>query len=488
MDFQAFLNPVELSKLRDSVFVFEKGKTMYGVTFPKGDFISIPTVKIFDRYIKENFPDLFIEDEENKLDPKFKKAVVSELHSSITLSNQYSYFLYSRDPFAEYPRVVKRDILVEYIKDGIYIAPFAPTIDISTEEAKEIIDDYKDHFPEVTEVIKWVVACRFNAARRSSYLYIRVNAGFGKSFFLSLLEDLGIAVKVKGSQLKDNSAGDLSPAMFRNAFALAIDEFTHFAQELKDMTNTMSLSAKFQLAERVQVYAKIFLSAEKSSSFFGEAGVDAQIAERVNLIDLSNSAKISERPVYNRNKKKYEETLKLYFHKIIATETQKYIDMGRNESAIKSDMFMNHFNTAHKINANAIEKIKEAVHEVLRDYVEYIENQNNEIRQTTNRLFNELQNDIVVDSSVQILIKRPTKVFERVIREIGDQFYKVAKFKQTDLDEIFGKLEVFKRGGKTIKAIRVNLATMEREVPVHVMRPDGTMMQKTTMTVNAETE
>lgn len=483
MNLNIHLNSEDYNRLIDSVFVFEKARSMYAITHPNGDFISIPNVTIFKRYIKENFPNLFLGSEDFRLNPKQKDALVGELHSSITLSNQFAYFQFSRDPFAEHPKVIRKDNLVEYVKDGIYIAPFTPSIDITTEEAKEIIEDYKEHFPEITEVLKWVVACRFNEARRSSYLYLRVNAGFGKSFFLSLLEELGIAVKVKGSQLKDNSAGDLSPSMFRNSYAMAIDEFTHFAQELKDMTNTMSLSAKWQLAERVPLYAKIFLSAEKSSSFFGEAGVDAQIAERVNLLDLSHSMKINERIVFNKNKMKYKETLKLYFHKIIEAETKKYIDMGRSESALKSDEYMNDFNAAHKITANAIEKIKEAVHEVLRDFVTYTTNQDLEIKQPTNRIFNELANDIVIDDENTILIKRPTRVFEKVIKEIGDQFAKIAKFKQTDLDEIFGKLEVFKRQGKTIKAIRINLTDPEN-VPVKIFRPDGTLKEKTSMSLH----
>ena len=57
---------------------------------------------------------------------------------------------------------------------------------------------------------------------------------------------------------------------FKRAFILAVDEFKSARSELKQLQSEISLSPKNQLSQSVEVFAKLFLSAEEVPSFASE--------------------------------------------------------------------------------------------------------------------------------------------------------------------------------------------------------------------------
>lgn len=474
-----------LSKLRDSFFVFKEGRAIYGVD-RLGKMVAIPTYETFSQFIKENFAGLFCEVKEEdgfELDDKMlakiekqRKEALKELYHSLVLSNQFSRIERNVDPFAKENAIKRDDNTVIFTRGGLYIREIE---NLKIENYDLIIADYLSHFPQLEEIINWVVACRFNPARRSSYLYLRVSPGFGKSFFLETLEHIGMAVTVKQSQLKDTSTSELSPDMFINSMVLAIDEFTHFQQELKAMTNRMTLAAKYQMAERVELFAKIFLSAEKSSSFFGEAGVDKQLADRVNLIDLSSAGILIERELYKKQKEHYFEAVKQFIYRIMKREVAYYIGLGRFDASKKADEKMTQFQEKFKITANAEEKIIEAITETIGDYIDWAMDED----RPKNRDFEKLEQYLHVLSRSEVIIKSPTRAYEEIIGLRGEQFRKVAKFKQTALDEILGESKSHKIGGKVIRGIKFSTI---REVPVQVdfKRADGTLSAKSEVMIN----
>lgn len=474
------INENEKEKLFEHVFYFKNAKEIVIVTRDTQNIKTIPSERKLVQWILQNF-DIFVENENDlffELDPsgaekllKAKKTEVEKILLEIILKNQFSFLQFVRDPFLTEPKVLRSDNVLKYWSPTIYIPELHVDFSIDDEMRHRVIEDYTEHFPEFLRVIDWIVACRFTERRRSSYLYLRVNAGFGKSFFAAILENLGVGKKINQNQLKQNTAGDLSPDAFRNIFALIIDEFTHFGQDLKDITNSISLTAKFQLAEIVPLYAKIFMSAEKSTSFYGEAGVDAQLSERVNVVDIATRAgqtKLEDRTIYNEvGNALYFTILKQFTHNLITEKVEEYIKLGKIEADRAAYIVLKNMQNNYKIESTSVQKIGEKIQNYLLDFLEW----NSQNEKTRNMNFEQLANVVDVKNSNEIIVKDVVKMYEIMLKMGGEQFAKVAKFKQTALDEVL-KVSLEKRvykneNGKTVRGVLVNIHNLfKRDIEI----------------------
>ena len=478
------LNKSAVAKVKKSVFFFKEATKIYIATQDTQELKSLPTKAALLRWIVNNFKIFAHEKEKDSEDRKIQKALenneLENLILNLMIENQFSILEFSRDPFAKIPQIIRDDHRLIYLAPGFYLKPFNKKFDISDIAKKEIIEDYKNHFKDFDKFLEWLISCRFTTNRRSSYTYLRLSAGFGKSFFASILTDLGIGKKVLQTQLKANSAGDLSPMDFRNAFILLIDEFTHFQPELKDMTHGMNISAKYSLNEYVPLYAKVFMSAEKSTSFFGEAGVDAQLADRTNVIDLSHANKLDNNKLYKKNTLIYKAVITEYIHTFVTQKVNEFLKVGEIETnKIASDILDNYYNE-HKVEADTIEKIREKCVDYLKDFIEW--EKQNEIERGKNFFYEKLEKMVFVKNNDEILVKEPTKLYETLINEAGEQFRKTAKYKQTMLDEIFlidvspkSKKSHRDRHGKMQWSFLINLPKMENITKVEIYNKNGTL-------------
>lgn len=455
----------EIKKLYDHIFFFKKAREILAVEPTTLKTFSLPTEKVLFQWVYDTFKCIVAEDE-NGFEVKtpfdyFKKWFESEYVKLIQI-NQFDIFEYGRDPFLNKPQILKRDNKLNYVAPRLYIPPYEFKFKVEQSVKDEILQDYLTHFTHFDEILKWIISCRFNESRRGSFLYLRINAGFGKTFFLSMLEELGLAVSVKHSQLKDQSASDISPSLFRNSLVLAVDEFTHFGQEMKEMTHGINLSPKYQLREYVPLYAKIFLSAEKSTSFFGDAGVDPQIADRNSIIDLGHAGKLDDREIFKRSKKLYKEVLKEWIYNVIVAEVERYVNLGEIEANKEADDFMVAFHEKYSPRANTIENISTVCKDELYQFIDWSETSLQD--RPKNSYYEKISQICFVKNKDEIICTNPTKLYEIIIREQGDQFAKVAKFKQTSLDEIFNT-SMDKRplriGARTVRAVLVNLSKIE---------------------------
>jgi len=477
----------EYDRLKSHVFFFKNAKEIVIFDPVSRETKSLPSEKKLKLWISKNFKIVL---------PGFEEdydKIIEHVLLRLTIENQFTVLSYERDPFATEARIMRDDHKLHYIAPGFYMKPFIKKFEIPREEAQAILDDYRDHFPQFDEFLKWLIAVRFTTNRRTSYTYMRIPAGFGKSFLASLFEDLGVGRKINQNQLKPNSAGDLSPADFRNAFILMIDEFTHFAQELKDITHGMYLSPKYQLSEYVPLYAKVFMSAEKSTSFFGDAGVDAQLAERVAIIDLGNAGRLEDRPLYKENTLKYAYVLKLYIHHFFKKEAKKYVEMGELAANKAANDVLDAHHRRYRVEADTIEKIREKCIETLREFMAWHEDIDSYGNRPRNTVFERLENEVVVKNEDEIIAKNPVKMYEIIISEAGEQFRKTARFKQTALDEIF-KVPMDRKpqrhAGKVFRGVLINLAKLEKlpkKIPFAIEAPDGKVELKGEVLVDAET-
>lgn len=476
------VNEDEILLTKSHVFFFKNATEILVVTRGEKDLKSLPNSTVLKRWIENNFNVFshFIEEGKGR---KFQRAeevnFLDDLILEIMVENQYTFLHFNRNPFIDEPFISRQDHILKYTAPRIYFSNYEVLeYALSDEMINEVVADYLIHFPQFSELLQWVVACRFTEQRRNSYAYLRVNAGFGKSLFSSIFEGLGIGKKIKQSQMKDSSASDLSPANFRNTFAMLIDEFTHFSQEMKDITNYMSLSAKFQLSEVVPLYAKIFMSAEKSSSFYGDAGVDAQIADRVNVMDFAeHTSKIEDREVYKRvGNAIYADSLRVYTLRVIKEEVARYVAMGRVEADKEAIRVLQEHHSKYRVHSTTIEKIKEKVHGFLVDFVEWEKEGEAKSRNT---FFEQLGNFVFIKNEDEVVIKDVVKMYEIMLKNAGEQFAKVAKFKQTSLDEVLvaplDKHQI-RCGNKNVYGVLVNLPRLviKKDVtPVEIKDKNG---------------
>jgi len=481
-------------KLEESVFFFKNAKEIVVVDRYTGKLKHLSSEAKLKEWILEWWDDLFIfTPEDEKKEERIRKNILKSLIVHLILKNQFSFLFFRRDPFADKPSVMRDDHILRYTAPGFYMREYKPRFAVSEAKKKQIIDDYKRHFNGFDEFLKWCIACRFTVNRRTSYTYLRVNAGFGKSFFAGIFEDLGVGRKIRQEQLKPKTAGDLSPADLRNSFILIIDEFTHFAQELKDITHYMYLSAKYQLSEKVEVFAKVFLSAEKSTSFFGEAGVDAQIADRVSVVNLESEKKrLEDNELYKENTLLYFDVIKEYVYNFFNAEAKKYIAMGElKANKVANDVLDDYFNK-HRVESDTIERIREKMVEYLRDYIAWQTDMYSGFQdRERNTVFEQLQDNVFVKNKDEVVVKEPVRMYEVLIKKAGEQFAKVAKFKQTALDEIFktnfDKKKIHKCGGRSHRGFLINLSEIDKHktVLVEVRDENNNIVQVDEIEVNA---
>lgn len=328
--------------------------------------------------------------------------------------------------------------------------------DITEDEEKTIIDEYLTHFKELPEILEWVVSCRFTDNRRSSFLHLRLNAGFGKSFFLNLLKKLGIATECRYEDFKSPSS--LSSIEFENNMALIIDEFTIFKKEFKTLTTSMILDSKNELRTEVPIYAKIFLSAEESVSFFG--GVDAQISDRLNQINY-DKGKLEELENYKKfGSDLYFLTVQNWVKERIITRLEYYKNLGKRESSILAIATLENFNKKHKL------KSEDLISVIRKRFFEKLE----EIG-TSEHITNKIEKEIIPnllftkrinEKDSLLYIRNPKQTFELLLQTQEEGFQAKAKYK-TDIKtilEVFGANEldnkVHRVNGKTTRGLKVD--------------------------------
>lgn len=149
-----------------------------------------------------------------------------------------------------------------------------------------IIEDYKAHFPRFDEFLAFVVWSRFALDRKKSYLWLHATSDWGKGFLTGILKRLGVCVETSMKEVEAMLEGKpvgRSAEDFKRAMVLLIDEFKTVKSELKQLQSEITLSPKNQLSCTVEIFAKVFTSAESVGSLVTDNGVEDQFANRMSV-------------------------------------------------------------------------------------------------------------------------------------------------------------------------------------------------------------
>lgn len=230
-----------------------------------------------------------------------------------------------------------------------------------------IVEDYKEHFPQLDVILKLVAAFRFGADTKQSYLWHRATSDWGKSFFWQgILGELGLAVLLKEKELKKAFGGDpvgLSAALFTHSWLILFEEFSGAVKELKDITHSMMLAPKFESRTTVELYGKVFLSAENVNSLEDSKGVESQFANR--FMKIMSDGSLVNRLKYSNNKMKYHEVILWYVYERLQKEISIYLGMNKYKAADRAEKIQNEFRSTHKISTI---DMMDTVHEKLGPY------------------------------------------------------------------------------------------------------------------------
>ncbi|NDR56613.1 hypothetical protein [Aliiruegeria sabulilitoris] len=122
------------------------------------------------------------------------------------------------------------------------------------------------------------------------------------------------------------------------------------------------------MSSTVELFCKIFTSAETVASLAGEHGVESQFANRMNLIEAGGN--VTTRPVYIE-KDNYAASLRNYMGKTLNSLFDGYIALGRNGAAAAARTALVSFHDSHGI-ANTYGLVDAAIPEIAKDFEAWV--------------------------------------------------------------------------------------------------------------------
>jgi hypothetical protein len=201
---------------------------------------------------------------------------------------------------------------------------------------------------------------------------------WGKGFLLGVLREIGISVEMSVREIEALFEGKpigRSPTDFVRAFVLVIDEFKAVKSEIKQLQSTIPLAPKFQMVSDVEVFLKLFTSAERVRSLVGEHGVEDQFANRFSLIEKSGSIEVRE--VFGRDKDYYHRVVTAHVAKEINRIVRSYIDMGSDDAAKRGREVLDSFIADHGI-ARSYGKLSDSQGDIAAEFARWIFEQDQE--------------------------------------------------------------------------------------------------------------
>jgi hypothetical protein len=230
-----------------------------------------------------------------------------------------------------------------------------------------LVSDYLVHFPRLEDLLDLLVAARFARDRRKAFLWLRAVSNWGKGFLIQILTDLGLAVDMKEAALAkimDGQPAPLSENDFLRAWIVIFDEFKSLKGDLKSINNRIPLSPKNRMRVTVDVYLKLFTSAEEVAALTGRGygGVEPQFAMRFNHWHFT-SGDIDERPVFQADPVAYMDSVRSYVAHGLNARVSEYRALGEADAARRAAAYLKAFHDANTI-ANEYEMIGSGISDI----------------------------------------------------------------------------------------------------------------------------
>ncbi len=269
------------------------------------------------------------------------RAVVGPILDHLKYENQRDHVEWSVDMFADRSRLeIRADVVRIVLTHKALTAPGKPD--------PAIVEDYRQHFPMIDAALEYIVAARFALDRKKAYLWLWASSDWGKGFLLGIMRDLGLVVEMSVKEIEatfEGKAVGRRPEDFKRAMILAVDEFKVVKSELKQLQSEIQLAPKYQLTSRVEIFTKLFLSAESVGSLVGERGVEDQFANRMSM--LTGSGTLNNRAVYAKDQGRYYRAIKKFVADEMNRLIAEYRALGKEGAERRADAYLNAFIAEH---------------------------------------------------------------------------------------------------------------------------------------------
>lgn len=368
-----------------------------------------------------------------------KRIILSELK----WRNQRDHMQWRVDMFAKHPRM-------ELLEDAArIILPHAPFPDHG-EPDPEIIADFQAHFAEVREVLGMVAAARFAGDRKKAYLWILAASDWGKGFFTACLHELGLVVEMSVKEIErvfEGQPAGKRPEEFKRAWVLAVNEFKSVKAEIKQLESRMQIAPKNMLTSEVELFAKLFLSAESVASLVTDHGVEDQFLKRFSLITKSGS--IEDKPLFSRDPGAYRRAVVAWIARVLNAHVRAYQAMGRETADRRATEELREFHHRFGL-GNFQASFSDSMSEVAEEFRDWLNTEADLDR-------NLVRARTPSDGADHIFLRNASKVLETFLRQNkADEQVPAIKRRK---DDIFAALSSDGRGNASHRIIPAGRAS-----------------------------
>lgn len=271
------------------------------------------------------------------------------------------------DMFANRPRV-------EWHPDKVTVVyTWSPLIYNVTHNNPTVVEDYLTHFPELDDVLQFIVSSRFASNRKHFYTWLQCPSDWGKGFFTGILKGLGILVELSISECEKAFEGaplGRDASEFTRSFIVLFDEFKAIKSELKQLENEIPITPKNQLKQSVEVFTKLFTSAEGVESLAGENGVEDQFANRFSYID--GRGQINQRPLFMQlGGSVYASAITAHIAHRVNELVDHYVNLGKTDATIEADRHGREFHERRNIDQK-FERISSNIPQMVIDFKTWV--------------------------------------------------------------------------------------------------------------------
>jgi len=208
-----------------------------------------------------------------------------------------------------------------------------------------VLADYREHVPELDEIVDFLVYARFASDRRKAFCLWKALAGWGKGLLWNAVlgrDGMGLVTEMSMKEVESAMEGKpsgLSASDFHGKWVLWTDEFRAPKAEIKQLNSAIFISPKGMPRIEVKLYAKVMTTAEEIPSLMGEHGTEDQFASRMMFYrhdgsDDQGAINIEARPVYQQvTSVEYIKVLRRWFAARLNDRVAEMRALGRDGSA-----------------------------------------------------------------------------------------------------------------------------------------------------------
>jgi len=331
-------------------------------------------------------------------------------------------------------RLSRLELLEDKARIVLTHKPF-PVFD-QPEGYARIIADYKEHFTRFDDFLNFVTMARFALDRKKAYLWVLADSDWGKGFLTGVLAKLGVCVETSMKEVEAMLEGKpvgRSAEDFKRAFVLLIDEFKTVKSELKQLQSQITLSPKNQLSCTVEIFAKVFTSAESVGSLVTENGVEDQFANRMSI--FQEAGDITKRPVFQEvGNSRYFRAVLAYTAGSLNNGIGAMQRLGKEEAEAHAEACLNGFIKLHGLDT-VYERFSDSLPALAAELVEYFTDGDGSM------------SSLVINDHGAVYLRSPAKAVDDYLVEHYDQSQITAFRKKKD--ELIRLMCVEGKGNKT---------------------------------------